>query len=58
MSDYSEKIDAILNWARSKPNFDTEFVESVENQLNERGDLTSAQEEALDNIIEKFRIKV
>lgn len=53
------KIDMILEWAASDDSpedWDTEFVESLEIQLEEKGFLTEAQEAALDNIIDAWRI--
>lgn len=53
-----EKIDMILEWADEKDrDFDTEFVESLQNHLDAFGYLTKAQEAALDNIIEKWGIE-
>lgn len=53
-----QKINAVIRWARSRKWFDTEFVESLQEKLDEYGELTSAQEEGLDNIIKKFKIKL
>lgn len=55
--DYEDKIDLILEWAKSRPNFNTRFVSSVKKYYMENGELTSAQEVAIDNIITKFKIK-
>lgn len=49
------KIDLILDWAQDHPKFDTEFIDSVQEWINEN-DATDAQEQALDNIISCFRI--
>lgn len=51
-----EKIELILDWAKSHSSFDTEFVESVLEYFEEHYELTDAQDAALDNIIEKFGI--
>ena len=52
-----EKIKMILEWAdEEKPEFDTGFVESLQDQLEKKDFLTDAQEEALDNIIDKWGI--
>lgn len=54
----AEKIDAILDWAEEHPEFDTDFVESLASQLEDKGELSENQEDALDNIIEKWHIPV
>lgn len=51
-----DKIDLVLEWAESNPNFDTTFIESIALYYDTHGCLTDRQIEALDNIIEKFRI--
>lgn len=55
--DAEEAIKAILEWAEDHPNFNTEFVESLSDRLESKGELSSNQEDALKNIIKKFRIK-
>lgn len=54
--DNEEKCNMVLEWAENMPDFDTEFVESLLEQLGER-ELTEAQEDGLNNIIERFRIR-
>ncbi len=55
--DQQEKVDAVIAWGSSPGNcFDLSFVESLSEWLDEKGSLTDAQEEALDNIIDKFGI--
>ena len=57
--EYSDKIDAILEWADDgRAWFDTLFVEKMAEQLEEYSTLTDAQRVALDNIIDKFHIEV
>ncbi len=52
-----EKIKMILEWADEEtPEFDTGFVESLQDQLEKKDFLTDAQEEALGNIIDKWGI--
>jgi hypothetical protein len=51
-----EKIDKILEYADVHPSFDTGFIESLQEFLGEKGYLTAGQEDALDNIIDRFRI--
>lgn len=53
-----EKIEAIREWAEFKPWFDLSFVDSLEEAYNDYGELTDAQECALDRIIEGFKIEV
>ena len=54
----SEKIQAVLEWADENGWFDTDFIESLDNHLEGIGSLTDNQEQALDNIIDKFNIEV
>ncbi len=53
-----EKIQAVLEWADENGWFDAEFIESLQDYFNATGILTTAQENALDRIIERFRIEV
>ena len=53
----SEKCEMILNWALEHTSFDTTFVRSVMEYIDEHDYPTHAQEKALDNIIESFRIE-
>jgi len=53
---YKFIIEEILWWAESQPDFNTDFVESVQKGLREFGSLTWSQEQALDNIYEGFNI--
>jgi hypothetical protein len=52
-----DKIEMILDWARKNPWFNTEFVEDLLDKYNQYGRLTGSQEQALDNIIYKCKIK-
>lgn len=56
--DYGDRIQAVLDWAEGRPNFDTSFVESLSERYDRFGELTGNQEDALDRIIERFRINV
>lgn len=59
MDGYGAKLSAILNWALDeKPDFDTKFVESVQAQLESKGSISTRQMEAVDNIIDRFKIDV
>jgi len=52
-----EKCNAIYNWKmNSSVNLNLSFVESVHDFYLKRGEVTSKQEAALDNIITKFNI--
>jgi hypothetical protein len=63
--DIEEKIKIIKSWAEKynltkyglRRPFDTSFVESVEEWVRDN-EPTDLQETAIDNIIEKFKIKV
>lgn len=57
MSD-EEKIEMVLEWAEDHPKFDTSFVESLREALEQYDELTPSQSHALNNIIERFRIKL
>lgn len=56
MSD-EEKIEMVLEWAEDHPNFDTTFIESLQEALQQYDELTPAQSRGLDNIIYRFRIQ-
>jgi hypothetical protein len=53
-----KKLDAILEWAEDHEDFDSSFVESLQNQWEKRGFLSTKQIFAIDNIIERFNIEV
>lgn len=52
----NNKIQKILNWAVYHPDFNRDFVNSMERALLNRGSLSEAQERGLDNIITGFKI--
>jgi len=60
LQDFEEaetKIENILEWASdTDADFDTDFVESVYDRIQKVGYVTEAQMNALDNIIERWRI--
>ena len=56
-ADYESKIDSILKWAEKNDFFDTEFIESLFEQVRYK-DLSFSQEQAIDNIIKKFKISL
>jgi len=51
-----DKIAMIMSWADEHPEFDTEFVESLAYQFEDRGNLSNKQVEAMNSIIEKWAI--
>jgi len=51
-----DKIEAILYWAEEHTWFDTEFIESLQEQYERTGSLSIKPEDALDTILEKFKI--
>jgi len=51
-----DMIYIIQHWAKERPDFDTDFVDKMENKIAEFGYLTDGQSGALLNIIERFRI--
>jgi hypothetical protein len=57
--DYEEKVDNILLWALNKKGrpFDTSFIDSLKEYYETRGEFTISQENAIDNIYEKFRVQ-
>lgn len=54
--DPQELIGRILEWAESNDSFDTSFVESMQEALDQRGGLSDRQLDALRNIIRRWRI--
>ena len=55
--DDADKISKILEWSEQVEGFDTDFVMDLEAKLEEYGDLTETQSNALDNIIDRWNIK-
>ena len=51
-----EQIQLILDWSEEHPEFDTGFVLSMQERLEAGNELTDAQKQGIDNIIEKFHI--
>lgn len=58
--DTSDAIEAVKNWATDEANdtFDTTFIDSLATALDEYGELTEGQENALSNIVSKFNIDI
>lgn len=55
---YKEDLNKVMKWADNNPSFDPTFVISLQKRLVSGKDLTQAQEEALENIIKKFKIYI
>ena len=56
--EYERKIQAIFDFGDGNENFDTSFVESVNEQFLKNEFLTDKQMDAIDNIIERWRIEL
>ncbi len=56
--EYSEKIDKILKWAQKRKKFDTTFLLSVKDFIENEDFISDAQMQSIDNIIEKCKIKL
>lgn len=58
--DTKDAIQAVQNWSQQEGNedFDTAFVDSLSEKLEEYESLTERQESALSNIITKFSIDI
>lgn len=55
---YLEKCQRILEWSDDHPGrMDTEFVESVYEQIQERDFITDAQKAGIDRILDGFGIE-
>jgi DNA-dependent RNA polymerase auxiliary subunit epsilon len=52
------KLDGVSSWVEEEApeSFNADFIESLKGALAEYEELTSRQEEALDNIITRFKI--
>lgn len=57
--DTTDKIEMILEWAMNKGGkpFDTTTIEGIQEYYEINGDYTSNQENAIDNIYDKFKIE-
>jgi DNA polymerase III epsilon subunit-like protein len=51
-------VEAVLEWAATKPGFDTSFVESLQERLALGRELSGSQMVALRNIITKWKIRI
>jgi len=52
----TDKCALILNWAQGNKSFDTTFVLSVLEFIDDHDYVTEAQQQALDNIIKNFHM--
>lgn len=55
---YRYKVEKILSWAHLRPTFDPTLIISVQQQLQKGRSLSEKQEQAIDNIISRFHIKL
>lgn len=58
--DAEDKLILVRDWVdsgKAPEKFNDDFICSLEDAYEEYGELTSRQEDALDNIIKSFRIK-
>lgn len=51
---YENKIDQLLSYATKNPEFDSKFIASMEQRLDDQKELTDKMEEAIDNIHTRF----
>jgi hypothetical protein len=51
-----DTVEMVLDWADDHPRFDASFIESLKEQLENKGYLSEKQIMALENIIERFNI--
>jgi hypothetical protein len=56
--DAQSMIQAILEYACEHPEFDTTFVESLQERIDGGRELTYGQYSALERIVDSFRIEV
>jgi len=50
-------IDLIYEYAADHKSFDTEFVDSISEALEQYGELTYSQSSACENIVKRFRME-
>ena len=55
--DDQELLEICDEYAEDHPSFNTEFIDSLKDALEEYDELTCGQRSALENIIKKFRMK-
>jgi hypothetical protein len=56
--DIEEKLEAVLEWASEHPDFDARFVQDLYDKVQRGHSLSTGQIDALDNIIDGWRIDV
>jgi hypothetical protein len=54
---YRDRLESIRNWAEEHSNFDTTFIDSLIEQVDEKcRPLSEPQRESIDNILDRFSI--
>jgi len=56
--DCDAMVEAVIDWAARRPDFDSSFVESLQERLSMGRQLTDGQRAALRNIISRWNIRV
>lgn len=54
--DDSTLVEAVLDWALEQPNFDTSFLESLQDWLDDNDCLTEGQRQAVEKIVHKYDV--
>jgi hypothetical protein len=54
---YGLKIQIILDWSESKPNFDPSIIMSLQKQYVKRGEISNNQKAMVDDIMFKYKIE-
>lgn len=57
LNSHFSKINRVLKWAESRPNFDKTFVISLKDSCTKRGKLSEKQLTALENILSRWKIE-
>jgi hypothetical protein len=54
---YRDRLESIRNWAEDSSSFDTTFIDSLIEQVDEKcRPLTESQRGSIDNILDRFNI--
>ena len=53
-----EMVDAVLAWADDNPDFDTTFIDAMSDVVEERGELTERQRDAVERIAVEWGINI
>lgn len=54
--DVQDMLARVFEYAENHPNFDTEFIESLQERIDGGRELTDGQIAALENIVDRFRL--